>query len=53
MDNAWTFNRIDKNPGYRIDMNIYTIENFGGYETDYNYITAFNKENDDKKGNNR
>ena len=21
MDNAWTFNRIDKNPGYKIDMN--------------------------------
>jgi len=22
MDNAWTFNRIDKNPGYKIDMNV-------------------------------
>ena len=40
MDNAWTFNRIDKNPGYRIDMDIYTIESFGEYETDYNCITV-------------
>jgi hypothetical protein len=41
MDNAWTFNRIDKNPGYKIDMNIYSAEQKGGYETDNNYITNF------------
>lgn len=44
-DNAWTFNRIDKNPGFKIDMNIYSVEQKGGYETDYNYITNFEKDN--------
>jgi hypothetical protein len=24
LDRAWTFNRIDKNPGYKIDLNIYS-----------------------------
>jgi hypothetical protein len=43
-DTAWTFNRIDKNPGYKIDMNIYTVENTSGYSTDYNYITDFIKD---------
>jgi hypothetical protein len=41
MDNAWTYNRIDKNPGYQIDMSVYSIENKTNYETDYNYITEF------------
>lgn len=44
MDTAWTYNRIDKNPGYKIDMNIYSVENLSGYETDYNYITNFSKD---------
>jgi hypothetical protein len=44
MDNAWTYNRIDKNPGYQIDMSVYSIENKTNYETDYNYITEFKKE---------
>jgi len=47
MDTAWTYNRIDKNPGYKIDMNIYTVENMSGYETDYNYITNFTKDGKD------
>jgi len=44
MDNAWTYNRIDKNPGYKIDMSVYSIENKTFYETDYNYITEFKKD---------
>jgi hypothetical protein len=43
IDNAWTYNRIDKNPGYKIDMTIYSVENKSNYETDYNYITEFKK----------
>jgi hypothetical protein len=41
MDNAWTYNRIDKNPGYQIDMSVYSIENKTNYETDYSYVTEF------------
>jgi len=41
MDNAWTFNRIEKNPGYKIDMNIYSVENKTNFETDYQYFTEF------------
>ena len=45
MDNAWTYNRINKNPGYKIDMNIYSVENISGYETDYSYMTEFEQDN--------
>lgn len=41
-DTAWTFNKIEKNPGYKIDMNIYSVENKNNFETDYNYFTNFN-----------
>ena len=44
MDNAWTYNRISENPGYQIDMNVYSIENKTNYETDYNYFTEFKPE---------
>ena len=44
MDNAWTYNRINRNPGYQIDMNVYSIENKTNYETDYNYFTEFKPE---------
>jgi len=47
MDNAWTFNRIDKNPGYKIDMRIYSIEGNGKYETDYHYFTNFSEKKSD------
>ena len=53
MDNAWTFKRIDKNPGYKIDMNIYTVEGKGGFETDYNYITNFTTQDDKTKNNSK
>lgn len=42
-DRAWTFNRISSNPGYKIDLNTYSVENKGGFETDYNYFTTFEK----------
>jgi len=44
MDNAWTFNRIEGNPGYQIDMNVYSVENKGGFETDYSYMTEFKQD---------
>lgn len=42
-DKAWTFNRIDKNPGYKIDMTVYSVEHDDTYQTDYNYMTEFTK----------
>jgi hypothetical protein len=44
MDKAWTYNRIEGNPGYKIDMNVYSVENIGKYSTDYSYITDFKEE---------
>jgi len=44
MDKAWTFKRITKNPGYKIDLNIYSVENKTSYSTDNSYITEFNEE---------
>ena len=43
MDNAWTSQRIETNPGYKIDMEVYSVEGKTSYETDYNYITNFEK----------
>ena len=48
MDTAWTYNRIDKNPGYKIDMTVYSVEGKAGYETDYSYMTEFNKDKSSK-----
>ena len=31
MDRAWALNRIDSNPGYKIDMNIYSVEGEGNF----------------------
>jgi hypothetical protein len=45
-DRAWTFNRIDKNPGYEIDLNIYSVENKTYHTTDYSYMTEFTKDNE-------
>ena len=44
MDRAWTLNRIDSNPGYKIDMNIYSVEGEGNFSTDYSYMTEFTKD---------
>lgn len=40
-DDAWLKNRITKNPGYKIDLNVYSVENTRKVETDYSYITNF------------
>ena len=42
-DNAWVYNPIIKNPGYEIDMNIYSVENRSEMITDNSYITEFKK----------
>ena len=42
-DNAWVYNPITKNPGYEIDMNIYSVENRSEMITDNSYITEFKK----------
>ena len=44
IDNAWTFKRIKTNPGYKIDMTVYSVENKSNYETDYLYLTDFKKQ---------
>lgn len=42
-DDAWTKDRIKGNPGYRIDMTVYSVENKRLYETDDQYFTEFFK----------
>ena len=46
-DKAWTFDRISKNTGYKIDMTVYSVENKEYKETDYNYMTKFKSENEE------
>jgi hypothetical protein len=43
-DSAWTWNRIKKNPGYKIDLNHYSVENIQRGETDDSYIYNITKE---------
>jgi hypothetical protein len=45
-DKAWTFNRIDKNPGYKIDMTVYSVETENTHQTNNDYITEFTKVNE-------
>lgn len=45
-DDAWISDRIDKNPGYKIDMNVYSVENKRTVQTDYSYMTEFTKTKD-------
>ena len=40
-DNAWVYEPIQKNPGYKIDLTVYSVENKRNKFTDYNYITNF------------
>jgi len=35
---AWTFNRINKNPGYEIDLTVYSVENKRKFETSDHYM---------------
>ena len=37
-DDAWTFNRIDKNPGFEIDTTVYSVENKRRIETSDHFI---------------
>jgi hypothetical protein len=40
-DDAWVYKPIDQNPGYKIDLNIYSVENKRNKFTDYSYMTEF------------
>jgi hypothetical protein len=44
-DDAWTKDRITENPGYQIDMTIYSVENERKLESDYSYMTEFVEKN--------
>ena len=41
-DASYTFNPITSNPGYKIDMNEYSVENRKEVVTDNSYMTEFN-----------
>lgn len=43
-DKAWTDVPLDKNPGYKIDMSVYSVENNCPQYTDYSYMTEFTSE---------
>lgn len=43
-DKAWTDVPLDKNPGYKIDMTVYSVENNRLQYTDYGYMTQFTPE---------
>ena len=40
-DDAWVYEPIEKNPGYKIDLNVYSVENKRNKFTDYSYFTEF------------
>ena len=42
-DDAWIKNRIQSNPGFKIDMTIYSVENTRKIETDDQYIYQINQ----------
>ena len=39
------------NPGYKIDMNVYSVESVGSYSTDYSYMTEFTKDKTEENEN--
>jgi hypothetical protein len=43
-DDAWVDIPIDKNPGYKIDLTVYSVENKRVQYTDYSYMTEFTNE---------
>ena len=43
-DDAWVDEPLKKNPGYKIDLNIYSVENKRIQYTDYSYMTEFTDE---------
>jgi hypothetical protein len=40
-DDAWVYEPIESNPGYKIDLTIYSVENKKNKFTDYSYFTEF------------
>lgn len=40
-DDAWVDVPLEKNPNYKIDMNVYSVENKRVKYTDYSYMTEF------------
>jgi hypothetical protein len=44
IDAAWVSNRIRSNPGYLIDMTIYSVEDLRAMQTSDHYMTEFTKE---------
>ena len=42
-DKAWTYNRIQSNPGYIIDSEIYSVEGAAKLESTNEYMTNFNE----------
>jgi hypothetical protein len=42
-DKAWTYNRIQSNPGYIIDSEIYSVEGSAKLESTHEYMTNFNE----------
>jgi hypothetical protein len=40
-DDAWVYEPIEKNPGYKIDLNVYSVENKRNKFTEYSYFTEF------------
>jgi hypothetical protein len=47
-DNAWVDEPISKNPGYKIDLNVYAVENKKALFTDYSYMTEFSHKEEGK-----
>lgn len=43
-DDAWVDTPINKNPGYKIDLTVYSVENKRVQYTDYSYMTEFTNE---------
>lgn len=43
-DDAWVDIPLDKNPGYKIDLTVYSVENKRKQYTDYSYMTEFTSE---------
>ncbi len=41
IDSAWVYNRIRANPGYLIDMTIYSVEDLRSMQTSDHYMTEF------------
>lgn len=42
-DDAWVYNPITTNPGYQIDLTVYSVENSRKTFTDNSYFTEFNQ----------